>query len=112
METSVIDSLIEAVGEHNVLTDPFDLDRYTGDALSPSRAYGAESAFEQLAEVVVRPRTTAEVSAVVSFANRRHIPVVPYGAGTGVMGGTVPVRGGIVLDMQRMDGSCPSIPSP
>ena len=104
METSVIDSLIEAVGEHNVLTDPFDLDRYTGDALSPSRAYGAESAFEQLAEVVVRPRTTAEVSAVVSFANRRHIPVVPYGAGTGVMGGTVPVRGGIVLDMQRMDG--------
>ena len=40
---------------------------------------------------------------MVSFASERGIPVVPYGGGTGVMGAVVPVRGGIALDLRRMD---------
>ena len=103
MDSSVVDSLARIVGPPNVLTDAFDLDRYTGDALSPTRAYYAEYAFERTADVVVRPRNTAEVSQVLRLANESLIPVVPFGAGTGVMGGAVPIRGGIVLDMQRLD---------
>ncbi|MEC8911266.1 MAG: FAD-binding oxidoreductase, partial [Chloroflexota bacterium] len=100
--SSLIDSLTRALGAENVLTDPYDLDRYSGDALSPSRAFGAEVAFERLADVVARPATTAEVSAVLKLANKSQTPVIPYGGGTGVMGATVPTVGGIVLDLKRM----------
>jgi alkyldihydroxyacetonephosphate synthase len=100
---SLIASLTQALGGENVLTDPYDLDRYSGDALSPSRAFGAEDAFERLADVVARPASSAEVSAVLKLANESGTPVIPYGGGTGVMGATVPARGGIVLDVSRMN---------
>ena len=100
---SLIGSLTQILGQENVLTDPYDLDRYSGDALSPARAFGAEDSFERLADVVARPGSTEDVSAVLKLANESGTPVVPFGAGTGVMGATVPSMGGIVLDLQRMD---------
>jgi alkyldihydroxyacetonephosphate synthase len=100
---SLIESLTQVLGEENVLTDPYDLDRYSGDALSPTRAFGAEDAFDRLADVVARPGSTDDVSAILKLANASGTPVIPYGAGTGVMGATVPALGGIVLDLQRMN---------
>ena len=100
---SLISSLSNAVGAENTLTDPYDLDRYSGDALSPSRAFNAKNSFERLADVVVRPASTTEVSTVLKLANEFQTPVIPYGGGTGVMGGTVPTAGGIILDLQRMN---------
>ena len=100
---SLISSLSNTVGTENTLTDPYDLDRYSGDALSPSRAFSAENSFERLADVVVRPASTMEVSTVLKLANEFQTPVIPYGGGTGVMGGTVPTAGGIILDLQRMN---------
>ncbi len=100
---SLIDSLTEVLGRENVLTGPYDLDRYSGDALSPTRAFGAEDSFERLADVVARPGSTEDVSAVLKLANESGTPVIPFGAGTGVMGATVPALGGIVLDLQRMN---------
>ena len=99
---SFIDALVKVLGRGNVLTDPYDLDRYSGDALSPTRAFGAEDSFGRLADVVARPGSTEDVSEVLKLANASGIPVVPFGAGTGVMGATVPAMGGIVLDLQRM----------
>ena len=100
--SSLIESLVQILGQENVFTDPYDLDRYSGDALSPTRAFGAEKAFERLADVVARPASTEEVCAVLKLANESRTPVIPYGGGTGVMGGVVPALGGIVLDLQRM----------
>ena len=100
---SLISSLSNAVGAENTLTAPYALDRYSGDALSPSRAFSAENSFERLADVVVRPASTMEVSTVLKLANEFQTPVIPYGGGTGVMGGTVPTAGGIILDLQRMN---------
>lgn len=100
---SLINSLTKVLGSENVLTGPYDLDRYSGDALSPTRAFGAEDSFERLADVVARPGSTEDVSAVLKLANESGTPVVPFGAGTGVMGATVPAFGGIVLDLQRMN---------
>ena len=91
------------VGEEHVLTSPYDLDRYSADALHPFRAYNAASSFDQLAQVVVRPATTEEVSKIVVLANKNKTPLIPYGGGTGVMGGTMPVRGGIIVDLSRMN---------
>lgn len=103
LETSIIDSITQIVGASNVLADSYDLDRYSTDALTPFRAFGAEQAFERLADLVVLPGSPREVSEIVSLANRLGIPVVPYGGGTGVMGGILPVRGGIIIDLKRLD---------
>lgn len=51
---------------------------------------------------VVWPETPDEVARVLELAQRLQVPVVPYGAGSGVAGGARPSRGGIVLDLKRM----------
>jgi alkyldihydroxyacetonephosphate synthase len=53
-------------------------------------------------DVIVWPTNVDEVVALVRFASSRGIPVIPYGAGSGVCGGTLAVHGGICLDMKRM----------
>lgn len=57
----------------------------------------------RLPDVVVFPRTTEEVSRILSFANEKGIPVVPFGAGSSLEGHVIPVEGGISLDMTLMD---------
>ncbi len=54
-------------------------------------------------DAVVLPRSTASVSALLRFANRHRLPVTPRGAGHGYVGGCVPVRGGVVLSLARMN---------
>ncbi len=53
-------------------------------------------------DVVAWPESVDEVAAVTRLAAERGIPLVPFGAGSGVCGGAVPLRGGITLDMKRM----------
>lgn len=101
--TSVVESLSRIVGEENLLTSPYDLDRYSADALTPFRAYRAGYAFEQLADVVARPGSVEEVSRIAALATGEGIPLVPYGGGTGVMGGVLPVEAGIVVDVKRLN---------
>lgn len=52
---------------------------------------------------VVFPETTAQVSAILNYANEHSIPVTPWGAGTSIEGNPIPVAGGIVVDFMRMD---------
>jgi len=54
-------------------------------------------------EVVVRPRTTSEVAEIVRLANKEKIPVVPWGGGTGLSGGALAVKGGIIVDMKGLN---------
>ena len=54
-------------------------------------------------DCVVWPENGDEVAAVLKEANRHKCPVIPYGAGSGVCGGTYPVKGGVVIDVRRMD---------
>jgi len=53
-------------------------------------------------DAVVWPTSTEEVSAIVRAAARSGTPIVPFGAGSGVCGGTLPIRGGVVVDLKRM----------
>lgn len=63
-----------------------------------------ESAYpEHLPDIVIWPRTTAEVSAMLRLANEKKIPVTPWGAGTSLEGNCIPLHGGIVLDFRQMD---------
>src|SRR5207253_2335339 len=53
-------------------------------------------------DVVAWPEDVDQVAAVVRLAAQREVPVVPMGAGTGTVGGSIALRGGIVLDTQRL----------
>lgn len=55
------------------------------------------------AELVVKVKSTEEVSKVMAFAYKNKIAVTPRGAGTGLVGGAVPVCGGIVIDLSMMN---------
>ena len=103
LNSSTLHSFENIVGDANVLADPYDLDRYSADALTPFRAFGVEEALQRLADLVVRPATTGQVAEIVALAAQQRIPLIPYGGGTGVMGGILPVQGGIIIDLQRMN---------
>ena len=52
---------------------------------------------------IIWPKTTAEVARILSWTYKNDIPVTPWGAGTSTEGNPVPTRGGLVLDMTRMN---------
>ncbi|MFA4875727.1 MAG: FAD-linked oxidase C-terminal domain-containing protein [bacterium] len=81
------------VGPANFSTSPEELVVYSYDATRK----------EALPWVVVRPRTSREISEILRLANRERFPVVPRGAGTGMSGGSIPVQGGVVLSLERMN---------
>ncbi|MBL8045628.1 MAG: FAD-binding protein [Anaerolineales bacterium] len=54
-------------------------------------------------EVVAWPESTAEVSAILKYANAHKIPVTAWGAGSSLEGNSIPVKGGLVLNMTRMN---------
>ncbi|GAI33779.1 unnamed protein product, partial [marine sediment metagenome] len=54
-------------------------------------------------EVVVRARTAEQISELMKLANEKRIPITPRGAGYGLSGGAVPVCGGIVLSLEKMN---------
>jgi glycolate oxidase len=56
-----------------------------------------------LPDVVIKPRTAEEISAIMKICNAEKIPVTPRGAGTGLSGGALPHLGGVVLSTERMN---------
>ncbi|WP_278842178.1 FAD-binding oxidoreductase [Holdemania filiformis] len=54
-------------------------------------------------ELVIQPGCTEEVSQILAYAVQEHLPVTTRGAGTGLCGGCVPIHGGIVMSMMRMN---------
>ncbi len=56
-----------------------------------------------LPEVVLKPHTTEEISAILKICNREKIPVTPRGGGTGLSGGALPHLGGVLLSTERMN---------
>ena len=93
----IIAELAEIVGERYVIhTDPEKLEPFSHDEV-------AEEKYAHLPEVVVRPKTADEIVRVVKLANDELIPLTPRGAGSGLSGGAVPLHGGIVLSIDRMN---------
>ncbi len=87
--------LIHVVGEEGVILNPAEQEFYVNDWLG--KAHGRTVA-------VVRPRNTAEVSAVMRLCHQSQTPVVPQGGNTGMSGGATPDMSGaqVVLSLNRM----------
>jgi glycolate oxidase len=78
----------------DLLMGPEDLERFCHDETEDLR-------FPP--QVVVQPRTTEQVAAVVKICAAHHVPITPMGARTGLSGGALAVYGGVGLSMAKMD---------
>ena len=96
-------ALAAIVGTEHVLMDDESRERYSFDAINSRRLGRLEGLTYARVDAVARPADTAQVAAVVACAARMGVPIIPYGGGTGVMGAVVPRRGGVALDLRRMD---------
>jgi len=56
-----------------------------------------------LPSAIACPGTTAELAALLAFARARAIEVIPFGGGSGVLGDTLPVTGGLMIDLKRLN---------
>ena len=86
---------LKAIAPGRVFTNGDINEDYTHDEMP---IYGKASP-----EAVVEALTTEEIAAVMKLCNEHHIPVTPRGAGTGLVGGCVPVEGGVLLVTTRMN---------
>ena len=93
----VYEALVKIVGAENVTREDYDLICYEKDFSLSSTAQ------KFMPDFAIHVRTTRQASEVVQLANRYKMPIVPRGGGTGPWGGAIPVNGGIVIDMRKMD---------
>jgi len=93
LDDKIAKELREIVGEKNYLDTPEDLMNYAYDAFVQ----------ETKPEAVLFPVTTEQVSEIMKVAYREEISVTARGAGTNISGGSIPVKGGIVLVFTRMN---------
>ncbi len=82
------------VGKKNIITNQDGLEPYSHDEVLE---------FKSFPEVVVKASSSSEVSQVLALANQELIPVTPRGGGTGLSGGAVPLYGGIILSLEKMN---------
>ncbi len=93
IDRQIVSQLQAIAGAGNVFTTPEECLCYSYDATT-----------EQFRpEAAVQVQTAEQVSQIMKLAGKAKIPVVPRGAGTGLSGGSVPARGGIVLDLSGMN---------
>ena len=94
VDSEIVEELRQIVGADDVLVDVHDMEPYSHDEVVGLRADP---------EVVVKATSAGQVSQIFQLAQRERIPVTPRGAGMGLSGGAVPVCGGIVLSLERMN---------
>lgn len=94
LKPNAISQLKKMVGKESVLTSKEDLTTYS---------YDGTAIWVHMPEAVVLPTTSEQVSQVLKMANENRIPVTPRGSGTGLSGGSIPIKGGIVLCTTRMN---------
>lgn len=94
IKEALMGKLEKIVGKWNLLSSPESLKAYS---------YDGTTHWIHEPDVVLFPTTTNEVSEIMKLANGERIPVTPRGGGTNVSGGSVPIRGGIVLCTTKMN---------
>jgi glycolate oxidase len=87
----ILSQLSAIIGSGNILTDHTAIENYSHDETEDLVYYP---------EVVVKPQTVEQVSALMKFCNEQLIPVTPRGAGTGLAGGALAVNGGLMISME------------
>ncbi len=103
LQTRLVEKISRVVGVEHVVTEQSKLDELSWDALSEGRLHPLKRPETALPLCVVVPISTTEVRKIVLLANEEKTPIVPYGGGSGLMGGALSIRPAIVLDLRRMN---------
>lgn len=99
----VVERLVATLGDERVLTDPDVTAEYRGIAWGPPSTKVALRWPIGPPAAVVRPASTADVVATVATARAVGVPIIPFGAGTGVQAGATPLVDAIVVDLGAMN---------
>lgn len=102
LSSGQIQALEAIVGPDWVSTRPTDRLAHSRDMWPRSVLWTKQGKNPHPPQVVVSPGDAAEVAAILEWASREAVAVVPFGAGSGVCAGTLPVKGGLVLNLKRM----------
>ena len=95
--------LEEIVGEHFVSVKETDKLVYSTDWSWMPQMWLDRGQSLPTPDYIVHPGSAEEVAEILLIANKYHIPVVPWGGGSGTQGGALPLFGGILIDTKRMD---------
>jgi len=90
-----IEELAGIIGRDNISTKENEIEDYSHDETPLTKSYAPQ--------VIVKPTDTHLIAKLLRFANRKRIPVTPRGGGTGLSGGCIPIYGGILLSLERMN---------
>ena len=94
MNARLVSEFRSIVGDAGLVSGPEQLRTYECDGLT---------LFRVVPDLVLLPATSQEVQAIVKVCHRERIPMVARGAGTGLSGGALPVKGGVVIGVSRMN---------
>ena len=100
IKISVEQQLKVICGDDAVSTDPIDQLAYGKDYILISTRWTLEGIQPTLPDFIVWPKTVEQISELMKFANENKIPIIPYGEGSGVVGGALAIDGGIVVDLK------------
>jgi alkyldihydroxyacetonephosphate synthase len=99
---TLADALGRIAGAENVIPQDAARTQYANDQWWYAVAAAAAGEPISRPDIAVRPQTTEQVAAIVKLANERHVPITPWGGGSGVQGAANADRGGIVVDLRGM----------
>src|SRR5262245_31977533 len=100
---NLVAKLGTAIDPARISTDPAHLDELSWDALSEGRIHPRHQPALSAPLCAVAPISTTEVQQIVRFANAERVSLVPFGGGSGLMGGALSIRPGIALDLRCMN---------
>jgi alkyldihydroxyacetonephosphate synthase len=95
--------LVSILGVENISRDAVERQAYIGDVSFLGKVMPTHNLQVERPDFIVWPRTAEQVSLVLQAANAHKTPVTPYCGGAGVQGAAVPLYGGIVLDVKKLD---------
>lgn len=99
----VLSELAEVVGETHVSTRASDKLAYSTDWSWMPQMWLDRGETPVAPDAIVHPASAEEVAGVLKIANVYRLPVIPWGGGSGTQGGALPIYGGLILDLKRLD---------
>ncbi len=102
VDPEMMDSLANIVGQANVSSSLIDRITYSRDIWPQGYLWLRKGRLPHVPEAVVWPRAVEDVSGVIRWCAENKVPITPEGGGSGVCGGSVPMRGGMVMDLKKM----------
>jgi len=103
LSDAFLEEVEKVVGSADLKTSEAELVAHSRDFWPLSQVWFLKGKIPALPEAVAYPESTQEVAKIVRLSAKYNVPIVPYGGGTGVLGGAIPIFGGLVVDIKKMN---------